>query len=140
MKNGKEKKVLSLEFVGMVVVSACIFFLIFYLGGVEKYTVSFNSVGGTHITSERVRENEKITKPVNPSRDGYSFVGWYVEDTLFDFNTVVNSNIELVAKWEKNVGENISKDEQVKINLQQLSLVLQKLQEIGEKFANPVSP
>ena len=35
------------------------------------------------------------------TKEGYTFLGWYNGDELFDFNQKVTSDIQLVAKWEK---------------------------------------
>ncbi len=116
MNNRKEKKVFMIELVGIVSVSLCILFLVFHIKGATKYTVSFNSVGGTHITSERVIANKKVSKPTNPEKEGYSFLGWYVGNTAFDFNEEITSNLNLEAKWKKieeSIQENNIKDIQI---------------------------
>lgn len=40
------------------------------------------------------------TEPPVPTKQGYKFVGWYLDDTKFDFSTVITENITLVAKWK----------------------------------------
>ena len=70
---------------------------------VAEYTVSFNSNGGSDVTSQTVQEGSGITQPANPTKSGYTFSAWYKEDTLtnlWDFsNDTVSSNITLYAKW-----------------------------------------
>jgi uncharacterized repeat protein (TIGR02543 family) len=68
------------------------------------YTVTFNSNGGSTVSSiTNVKENEKINKPTDPNRSGYSFDGWYKEaglTTPWNFaNDKVTQNITLYAKW-----------------------------------------
>ena len=44
--------------------------------------------------------------PDNPTKDGYTFKGWYTDVNLtneFDFNTPITSNITLYAKWDNAV-------------------------------------
>lgn len=68
------------------------------------YTVSFESNGGTSIASDDVQEGDKVTKPTDPSRDGYNFKGWYSDealDTPFNFNTAIEEDTIIYAKWEK---------------------------------------
>ena len=101
MNSSKEKKVLVAEIVGIVSISICVLVLVLNIQTVEKYTVSFNSVGGTHITSERVLANKKVGKPTNPVKEGYIFMGWYNDNVEFDFNESVTTNMDLEAKWEK---------------------------------------
>jgi len=65
------------------------------------YTVVFNSDGGTTIPEQEVKENEKVVKPSNPTRDGYTFVEWQLDGKTYDFDSEVKSDIELKAKWEQ---------------------------------------
>ena len=65
------------------------------------YTVTFDSNGGTTIRSKKVNENDIVIKPTEPKREGYKFLGWYLGDEEFDFDTKITSNITLTAKWEK---------------------------------------
>ena len=72
---------------------------------VIEYTITFNSNGGTAISSTKVELNQHITKPVDPTKEGYNFVGWYSDQQLtkaWDFeNTVVMYDVTLYAKWEE---------------------------------------
>ena len=72
---------------------------------VIEYTITFNSNGGTAISSTKVELNQYITKPVDPTKEGYNFVGWYSDQQLtkaWDFeNTVVMYDVTLYAKWEE---------------------------------------
>ncbi len=70
---------------------------------VKKYTVKFNSNGGTTVSSQTVTEGNKVSKPTNPTRNGYTFAGWTLNGSVYDFNTIVTKNITLVAKWTENV-------------------------------------
>ena len=69
---------------------------------VKKYTVAFNSNGGSAVNSQTITEGEKASKPSNPTRSGYTFAGWTLNGNAYDFNSAVNSNITLVAKWNEN--------------------------------------
>ncbi len=69
-----------------------------------KYTVLFNSNGGTAIADlANVVSGSKITAPTAPKRSNYTFKGWYKESSLtnvWNFATdTVTSNIALYAKW-----------------------------------------
>lgn len=70
-------------------------------GGKVTYVVNFNTDGGNSISNQIINKDGTITKPQDPVRDGYKFLGWYSNNVLFDFNTPVTTNLELVAKWEK---------------------------------------
>lgn len=70
-----------------------------------RYTVSFNSNGGSSVSSITVTSGNTVTQPANPSRSGYTFGGWYKDSALtqaFKFGSngdKVISNITLYAKW-----------------------------------------
>ena len=72
---------------------------------VEKtFTVTFDSNGGSAVASQTVKEGEKAAKPANPTRDGYTFEGWFADEALktaYDFNTPVTSDITLYADWDR---------------------------------------
>lgn len=65
------------------------------------YTVTFNSNGGSEVDSRRVAENGTVIEPNAPTKDGYNFIGWYLGNDKFSFNTKITENITLTAKWEK---------------------------------------
>ncbi|KAK3582200.1 hypothetical protein CHS0354_023736 [Potamilus streckersoni] len=68
-----------------------------------NYTVSFNTDGGTKILSQTVAHGKRANPPINPTREGYDFRGWYKDDlyqNAFDFAIdVVTANITLYARW-----------------------------------------
>ena len=66
---------------------------------VKLVTVTFDNNGNKAI--ETIDEGNKVTKPADPSRSGYVFSGWYDGTSKWDFNTVVNDDITLTAKWVK---------------------------------------
>jgi len=75
----------------------------FYSIDPSSYTVEFDSVGGTAVTTQTVDSGGKATEPTAPTKEGYTFAGWYTEAqyiTEWDFTTnVVNKNMILYAKW-----------------------------------------
>lgn len=66
------------------------------------YDVSFDSNGGTAVdTQKNVQYGTTATKPENPTREGYRFLGWFTEDgKAFDFSTPITKSMTLTAKWE----------------------------------------
>lgn len=68
----------------------------------KKFNVSFNSNGGSYVSSQVVQEGNKVLVPSIPVRDGYTFVGWYLNGATYNFSSIVKNNIELVANWKKN--------------------------------------
>lgn len=71
------------------------------------YTVQFDSNGGSAVESASVINGRRVQKPADPTRDGYTFIGWY-EDAeftkpfLFDSRTV-SSDLVLYAQWGQSV-------------------------------------
>ncbi|WP_165571545.1 DUF4073 domain-containing protein [Cytobacillus praedii] len=69
---------------------------------VNSYNSNFNTAGGSSVDSQLIIENGKVNKPENPTKAGNSFIGWYMDNTYtteFDFNSEVNSDTTLYAKW-----------------------------------------
>lgn len=76
-----------------------------YAKWLAKYTVSFDTDGGSTVESQTVVTGNKATKPaVNPTKKGYNFVGWYTDNTYtteFDFeNAIITDNTTIYAKFE----------------------------------------
>ena len=76
---------------------------------INKYTVTFNSYGGTPVPpAQEVEYGLTATKPDDPTLKGYTFAFWYLgEDeenaTAYDFDTPVTGDITLYANWKKNI-------------------------------------
>ena len=76
---------------------------------INKYTVTFNSYGGTPVPpAQEVEYGLTATKPDAPTLKGYTFAFWYLgEDeenaTAYDFDTPVTGDITLYANWKKNI-------------------------------------
>ena len=68
-----------------------------------KYNIIFY-VDGEEYENIIINENELLTKPTNPEKINYEFLGWFDSsyEIEFDFNTPIKSDINLFAKW-KNV-------------------------------------
>ena len=68
---------------------------------INKYTVTFNSYGGTPVPpAQEVEYGLTATEPAAPKKTGYTFDGWYLGDEKYDFSAAVEQNITLTAKWE----------------------------------------
>ena len=72
----------------------------------NTYTVSFDTSGGTSILDIKVEENKKVTIPTPPTKEGYTFVKWELNDKEYDFNTPLTKDITLKAIWEKDIISN----------------------------------
>ncbi len=63
------------------------------------YKVKYNTDGGSKIEPTIVKKGDVLSEPNNPTKDGFIFIGWYIQDELFDFKSEINKNITLTAKW-----------------------------------------
>ena len=73
-------------------------------GPAKTYTVSFNTNGGSAVTAQTVEEGKTATKPADPTREGYKFIGWYADSafaTAFDFTKAITADTTVYANWEK---------------------------------------
>ena len=71
----------------------------------NDYYVSFFTEHGDPPTSQNVKYNETATDPGKLSEDGYTFDGWYTDDTYsteFDFTQPIKRNTTVYAKWTAN--------------------------------------
>lgn len=106
--DAKKDKTLIIGVIGLLVVIVLAFFLIKACAN-KEYTVTFNSNGGSAVSSQKVQKGDKVVKPSDPTRDGYTFAGWYLnlnDSTPYDFNKEVTEDITLTAKWTKNAESN----------------------------------
>ena len=69
-----------------------------------EFTVTFDSNGGTNVSSVVVTKDETVSEPTNPTKDGYTFNGWYLDGEKYDFSTPVTKDITLKAQWTKVAG------------------------------------
>ena len=72
---------------------------------INSYTISFNSKGAGEVSSITQAFGGTITLPTNIAKTGYSFKGWYKDETLqerFTSTTMPLNGATLYAKWEAN--------------------------------------
>jgi uncharacterized repeat protein (TIGR02543 family) len=71
----------------------------------SPYSITFNSNGGTVVSSISANYNDVVTKPAAPTKVGHTFVDWYSDITLntpFVFTTMPVGGATLYAKWSVN--------------------------------------
>mgnify|MGYP002468338372 CR=1 FL=1 len=78
-----------------------------------KYTITFYTNDGTTEKSTKVvNKGDKVVKPEDPTREGYTFDGWYDKKENgkeYDFTKEVTSDISLYAYWSK-IGDKTNED------------------------------
>ncbi|MBO7566813.1 MAG: InlB B-repeat-containing protein [Bacteroidales bacterium] len=68
--------------------------------GRTKFTVTFDTDGGSAVPSQTVKEGDKVAKPEDPTKDNAVFVGWYIGDDRFNFvSTTVTADITIKAVY-----------------------------------------
>lgn len=88
----------------------------------NSFTVSFNSNGGSAVTSQAVSPGSRAAQPAAPTWAGYTFDGWYTDlagTNAYDFTTAVTADITLYAKWTvsawRQVGDAMTKDYSIRL-------------------------
>lgn len=70
---------------------------------VATFTVTFDTDGGSAVPPQTVEDGGLVTEPADPTKDTYTFDGWYKEDaflTPWDFATdTVTADTTIYAKW-----------------------------------------
>ena len=67
--------------------------------------VSFNAGEGSKVDFQTTAANGSVAKPADPTREGYTFAGWYTDEACteaYDFSVAVTADMTLYAKWVKN--------------------------------------
>ena len=81
--------------------------------------VTFDSNGGSEVTAEQVSYMDNVKEPTAPTKEGYTFIGWYLGENLYDFATQVTKDITLAAKWNENpkTGEAVEVKPQISVEI-----------------------
>ena len=66
----------------------------------NTYTVTYISDDEKY-SEEKVVHGNTATAPADPEKDGYMFIGWELNDELFDFAALITGNTTLTAAWEE---------------------------------------
>ena len=70
----------------------------------KNYMIIFDSNGGSSVQAIVMGYHDQIVKPDDSYREGYSFVGWYLDESLtqpFDYVLMPSKDLNLYAKWTK---------------------------------------
>lgn len=104
VKRKVEEKLMKRSFIFISFLQA---FLLTGCNSNVNYSISFNSNGGTDVLSVQSKGNTSITMPNDPTKDGYIFDGWYLDNITFSQPFTANSlldwplssNMMVYAKW-----------------------------------------
>ena len=102
--------------------------------GTSRYTVSFESNGGSKVSNQTVTRNSVMKEPPAPTKENFDFDGWYSDKELktkYDFSAKVTKSFTLYAKWTE-------KDNSV--NQIVLTIGKKDAQVFGKTKSNDVAP
>ena len=69
------------------------------------FAVTFDTKGGSSVPVQNILNGQRASEPADPTKTGYTFDGWYTEETCtnpYDFDTSVQNALTLYAKWTIN--------------------------------------
>lgn len=126
-----------------IIISIAIFAILILLGlldnkGSKYYNVEFITKNGTKIETQKIKDGDIVIKPEDPTKEGYDFIRWILDDEPYDFNEKVHSNLILVAQWKENNDEKVTYT--VKFNTDGGSTISDQIVEEGNKVKKPEDP
>lgn len=65
----------------------------------KNYQIKFDVDGGSRVEALNIKKGQKLEVLPKTSKDNYEFVGWYLDDELFDLTMPITKDLTLVAKW-----------------------------------------
>ena len=104
----------------------------------EMVKVTFNTNGGSNIKAVDTEKYTSIKKPEDPVKEGFTFERWELNGKEFDFNKIVNKDIELNAIYKTNYIklDGINIEDLVKVNLQDKEKINMPVKFIPENATN----
>ena len=73
------------------------------VGKIKTYIVTFDTDGGTSIEKQTIEKGKTVIKPSNPSKKGYDFIKWTLDDNDYAFTEKVTKNITLKVVWKARI-------------------------------------
>ena len=55
--------------------------------------------GGSSTAAQTINDGDTLPEPATPTREGFTFNGWTVDGSAYDFATPVTGPLELTATW-----------------------------------------
>lgn len=75
----------------------------------QAHRVKFDAQGGSSVNGMTPASGSTVSKPTDPTREGYTFAGWYTDEACtkaYDFSVAVTADMTLYAKWIKKAADN----------------------------------
>lgn len=64
--------------------------------------LKFDSKGGSEVAAQSIKAGDKATKPQDPTKEGATFLGWYLNGQKYNFDKTILQDVTLVASWSDN--------------------------------------
>ena len=81
----------------------------------KRFTVHFDTMGGSQVADQTVLEGKPARQPADPSLAPFDFDGWYVNpsgsEAPYDFSTPVTADLTLKARWVATVMASVKDSE-----------------------------
>ena len=113
--------------------------LLIFLGANKKdkiIMVNFNTNGGSLINSQVVNRNGMVNKPKDPTKEGYEFIEWTLNNEVFNFTEKVKKEITLNARWKKSTEKYFN----VEFNTSGGNVIQTQTIKENEKALRPTNP
>ncbi len=100
MQKDKKTKIIIGSLCGVLIICLIIILLVKAFAK-PQYEIKFDTDGGSQISSLKVQKGDVISKPQDPTKEGYVFTGWYLNNQEYDFKDKVTTTLILKAKWQE---------------------------------------
>ena len=87
----------------IIIIASIILTLSLVACNIEQFKVTFDSDGGSLVETKEVNKGELLTKPDDPTKLGFDFIYWQLDNEEYKFDQPVEKDFTLVAKWEVEV-------------------------------------
>lgn len=67
---------------------------------VVQVTVTFDANGGSTVAPATINQGTSLGELPSTTKEGFTFLGWFLGETPFTASTVVTENITVVAQWK----------------------------------------
>lgn len=98
---------ISVKSLNIIIIVLAVALVVCMAVGVSNagFTIRFDSMGGTMVESQKHMYGELIEVPVSPTREGYLFDGWYLDQNTirpWDLEKdIVTESLTLYAGWRQ---------------------------------------
>lgn len=90
-----------------VIIGCIVVIVVFLIIDLQNpgFTITFDSKGGTDVPAHNQMYGQKLELPEPPTREGYTFTGWFVDYACLEpwdmENAIIETDMTLYAGWEK---------------------------------------